>query len=70
MSLYADSNGYYNVKEAIRIGKLLEENKYGYFEEPVMYDHFEDIKEVADALTIPVTGEQIRACRFPAVNCE
>ena len=59
MSLYADSNGYYNVKEAIRIGKLLEEYNYAYFEEPVMYDHFEDIKEVADALAIPVAnGEQ------------
>jgi L-alanine-DL-glutamate epimerase-like enolase superfamily enzyme len=59
MFLYADSNGYYNVKEAIRVGKLLEEYKYSYFEEPVMYDHFEDIKEVADALTIPVAnGEQ------------
>ena len=59
MSLYADSNGYFNVSEAIRIGKLLEEYKYSYFEEPVMYDHFEDIKEVADALTIPVAnGEQ------------
>jgi L-alanine-DL-glutamate epimerase-like enolase superfamily enzyme len=40
MSLYADSNGYYNVKEAIRVGKLLEEYKYSYFEEPVMYDQF------------------------------
>jgi L-alanine-DL-glutamate epimerase-like enolase superfamily enzyme len=59
MFLYADSNGYYDVKEAIRVGKLLEEYKYSYFEEPVMYDHFEDIKEVADALTIPVAnGEQ------------
>jgi L-alanine-DL-glutamate epimerase-like enolase superfamily enzyme len=59
MSLYADSNGYYNVIEAIRIGRLLEEYKYSYFEEPVMYDHFEDIKEVADALAIPVAnGEQ------------
>jgi len=59
MSLYADSNGYYDVKEAIRVGRLLEEYKYSYFEEPVMYDHFEDIKEVADALTIPVAnGEQ------------
>ena len=59
MALYADSNGYYDVKEAIRIGRLLEEYKYGYFEEPVMYDHFEDIKEVADALAIPVAnGEQ------------
>lgn len=59
MSLYADSNGYYNVPEAIRVGKLLEEYKYVYFEEPVMYDHFEDLKEVADALTLPIAnGEQ------------
>ncbi len=59
MALYADSNGYYSVDEAIRVGRLLEEYDYSYFEEPVMYDHFEDIKEVADALTIPVAnGEQ------------
>jgi L-alanine-DL-glutamate epimerase-like enolase superfamily enzyme len=59
MFLYADSNGYYSVNEAIRVGRLLEEYKYSYFEEPVMYDHFEDLKEVADSLTIPVAnGEQ------------
>ena len=41
------------------VKKLLEEYKYVYFEEPVMYDHFEEIKEVADALTLPVAnGEQ------------
>ncbi len=59
MALYADSNGYYDVEGAIKVGKLLEEYKFRYFEEPVMYDHFEDIKAVADALTIPVSnGEQ------------
>lgn len=59
MALYADSNGYYDVAGAIKVGRLLEQYKYRYFEEPVMYDHFEDIKEVADALTIPVAnGEQ------------
>jgi L-alanine-DL-glutamate epimerase-like enolase superfamily enzyme len=59
MALYADANGYYEVNEAIRVGKLLEENKYAYFEEPVMYDDFEAIKQVADALTIPIAnGEQ------------
>lgn len=58
-SLYADSNGYYDVEGAIKIGKILEENEYSYFEEPVMYDHFADIKEVADGLTIPIAnGEQ------------
>ena len=59
MALYADANGYYDVNEAIRVGKLLEENKYAYFEEPVMYDDFEAIKQVADALAIPIAnGEQ------------
>ncbi len=59
MALYADANGYYEVDEAIRVGKLLEENKYAYFEEPVMYDDFEAIKRVADALAIPIAnGEQ------------
>lgn len=58
-SLYADSNGYYDADGAIRMGKLLEEYAYGYFEEPVMFDHFLEIKKVADALTLPVSnGEQ------------
>ena len=59
MTLYADANGYYNADEAIKIGKILEEYKYAYFEEPVMFYHFEDIKKVAHELTIPIAnGEQ------------
>ena len=59
MALYADSNSFYTVPEAIRVGRLLEQYKFGYFEEPVMFDHIEEIKQVADALTIPVSnGEQ------------
>jgi len=58
-SLYADANGYWNVPEAIRIGRILEEYNYSFFEEPVMYFHFEDTKKVSDALTIPIAhGEQ------------
>jgi L-alanine-DL-glutamate epimerase-like enolase superfamily enzyme len=58
-ALYADSNSFYTVPEAIRVGKLLEEYKYRYFEEPVMFDHVEEIKQVADALTLPIAnGEQ------------
>lgn len=59
VALYADSNSFYSVAEAIRVGRLLEEFKYRYFEEPVMFDHVEEIKQVADALTLPVAnGEQ------------
>jgi len=59
LTLYADANGYYDVPGAIRIGRILEEHTFAYFEEPVRYDHFEDIKAVADALELPVAnGEQ------------
>ena len=59
MALYADSNSFYKVDEAIRVGRLLEEHKYRYFEEPVMFDHLEEIKAVSDALKLPVAnGEQ------------
>jgi L-alanine-DL-glutamate epimerase-like enolase superfamily enzyme len=59
MALYADANGYYDVDEAINIGRILEQYKYRYFEEPVMFNYFEDVKKVSDTLTIPISnGEQ------------
>ena len=56
MTLYADANGFYSVDEAIRVGKLLEAYGYGFFEEPVLFDWYEETKQVADALTIPIAG--------------
>ena len=59
MTLYADSNSSYSVARAIEIGRLMEEHDYDFFEEPCAFDHLEDTKAVADALTIPVAwGEQ------------
>jgi L-alanine-DL-glutamate epimerase-like enolase superfamily enzyme len=56
MTLYADANSSYDVPRAIAIGRLLEKYNYGFFEEPVPFDHLDDTKQVADALTIPVAG--------------
>ena len=56
MHLFADSNGSYDTKEAIRIGKLLQEYKYEHYEEPVPFDWYEETKQVADDLTIPIAG--------------
>jgi len=56
MALYADANGFYSVEEAIRVGRLLEEYRYGFFEEPVPFDWYEETKEVADGLRIPIAG--------------
>lgn len=59
MALYADANGFYSVPEAIRVGKLLEEYRYGFFEEPVMFDWHEETRQVAEALSLPIAlGEQ------------
>lgn len=56
MVLYADSNGFYSVKEAIRVGKLLEEYRFEFFEEPVPFEWYEETKKVADILSIPIAG--------------
>lgn len=56
MVLYGDSNGFYSVEEAIRVGRLLEQYNFQFFEEPVHFDWYEETKQVADALTIPVAG--------------
>jgi L-alanine-DL-glutamate epimerase-like enolase superfamily enzyme len=56
-ALYADANGYYkDVRDAIRVGRLLEKYRYSYFEEPVYFDWLDGTKQVADALSIPVAG--------------
>ena len=56
MTIYADSNGSYDAKEAIRIGKIIEEYKYDFYEEPVRFDWYAETKEVTQALDIPIAG--------------
>ncbi|MCK5103341.1 MAG: mandelate racemase/muconate lactonizing enzyme family protein, partial [Cyclobacteriaceae bacterium] len=56
MVIYADSNGSYSVKEAIRIGKIIEENKFDFYEEPVPFDWYDETRQVADALKVPIAG--------------
>lgn len=56
ITLYADSNGSYDVENSIRIGRLLEETNVSFFEEPCPFDHFTETKKIADALTIDIAG--------------
>ncbi len=72
MVLMIDGNGSYSVKEAIHIGKLLEEYNYYFYEEPVPWDWYEEQKQVADALKIPMAGGEeefgIHAFRWLIAN--
>jgi len=56
MDISADSNGSYTVDEAIRVGKILEEYGIIRYEEPVPYDYYEECRQVADALKVPISG--------------
>ncbi len=73
MTLYADANGYYeDIDEAIRVGQLLEQYNYSYFEEPVYFDWLEGTRRVTAGLTIPVAGGEqqhsIHAFRWLLAN--
>ncbi|MBI4893735.1 MAG: mandelate racemase/muconate lactonizing enzyme family protein [Acidobacteria bacterium] len=64
MAIYGDGNGSYDVPMAIRIGRLLEEQKFGFFEEPAPFDYYDETKKIADSLNIPIAlGEEEMSLR-------
>jgi L-alanine-DL-glutamate epimerase-like enolase superfamily enzyme len=59
MVISADANGSYTPEQAIPIGRLMQEYNDAFYEEPVPFDWYEELKQVADALKIPMAlGEQ------------
>ena len=55
-TIYADSNGSYDVENSVRVGRILEENKIAFFEEPCPFYELEETKQIADQLKIPIAG--------------
>lgn len=51
-----DANSGYSPARAIEVGRLLEAEGIGHYEEPCPYWHLEQTKAVADALAVDVTG--------------
>jgi L-alanine-DL-glutamate epimerase-like enolase superfamily enzyme len=56
IDIHADANSSYDPPQAIEVGRMLEAIKAVYFEEPCPFDHLDDTRKVAEALTIPVAG--------------
>ncbi|MDZ4801160.1 MAG: mandelate racemase/muconate lactonizing enzyme family protein [Bryobacteraceae bacterium] len=57
--LYADANGSYDAKKAIEMGRMLQDLKFQFFEEPCPWEEVSETKKVADTLDIPIAfGEQ------------
>lgn len=60
LAIHADANSSYDdPAQAIRVGRMLEDIKAVFFEEPCPFDNFEATKKVTDTLRIPIAlGEQ------------
>jgi len=56
MTIYADANGSYDIPMAIHVGKLMQEYRLAFLEEPCPFDYYDETKQIADALDIPIAG--------------
>jgi L-alanine-DL-glutamate epimerase-like enolase superfamily enzyme len=64
ITIQADANGSYNVQKAIEIGRQLEDINAYLFEEPCPFDFVEETKQVADYLSIPISGGEQESSEY------
>jgi L-alanine-DL-glutamate epimerase-like enolase superfamily enzyme len=64
IELLADANQVYSVKQAIRLGRALEEFDLGWFEEPVAYQDLAGCAEVRCALMTPIAAGETEYTRY------
>ena len=72
MILMLDGNGSYTLDEAIRIGRMLEDYDYYFYEEPIPWDWYEEQKKLAKVMNIKMAGGEeefrLRAFRWLIAN--
>ena len=56
MAKLVDANSGFSPRRAIEVGRLLEAEGIGHYEEPCPYWKLDETKQVTDALSIDVTG--------------
>jgi L-alanine-DL-glutamate epimerase-like enolase superfamily enzyme len=56
MTIYADANGSYDIPQALRIGRIMQEHRLAFLEEPVPFDFYDETKEIAEKLPMPIAG--------------
>jgi L-alanine-DL-glutamate epimerase-like enolase superfamily enzyme len=66
MTIYGDANGSYDIPMALRIGRLMEEYKARFFEEPAPFDYYDETREITARLNIQTAGgeQESSARRF------
>jgi L-alanine-DL-glutamate epimerase-like enolase superfamily enzyme len=56
ITIYADANGSYDIPTALRIGEVMREHSLAFLEEPVPFDYYDETREIAERLSLPVAG--------------
>jgi L-alanine-DL-glutamate epimerase-like enolase superfamily enzyme len=64
ITIQADANGSFDAAKAIEVGKRLEAINAYLFEEPCPFDDLDSTKQVADALTIPISGGEQESSEY------
>ncbi len=64
MELMVDSNHAYNLREAVKLSKAIEEYDIGWFEEPVSPEFYSQYAELRNATTIPIAGGECEYLRY------
>ncbi|MFT5219067.1 MAG: L-alanine-DL-glutamate epimerase-like enolase superfamily enzyme [Planctomycetota bacterium] len=64
IELYADANQGLTVKQAIRLGRELEDFNLSWFEEPVLYHNLNGTAEVRASLDIPIAAGETEYTRY------
>jgi L-alanine-DL-glutamate epimerase-like enolase superfamily enzyme len=64
ITIQADANGSFDVQKAIEIGRRLESINAYLFEEPCPFDYVEETKQVADTLSIPISGGEQESSEY------
>jgi L-alanine-DL-glutamate epimerase-like enolase superfamily enzyme len=59
MILYADANGSYDARMGIEVGRMLQDLRFAFYEEPCPWEELSETKAVADALEIPIAGGEV-----------
>lgn len=62
--LMADSNHAYDLPEAIRIGRLLDETDYSWFEEPLSPEASGQFRQLADKVDVPIAVGECEQTRW------
>jgi L-alanine-DL-glutamate epimerase-like enolase superfamily enzyme len=57
--IYVDANGSYDSQKGIEVGRMLQDLRCAFYEEPCPWEELDETRRVADALDIPIAfGEQ------------